>query len=545
MSAKSIYFFLKIIYMAQNNSKLSGKLELNWVNKNKTLIVSDYEKVKYEWVDRNDYRVSEVRLFKEVGKFGENATDNLIICGDSLNALTSLTKIPEYRQKYVNKVKLIYIDPPFNTGQMFANYDDQLEHSVWLTMMRDRILKAYELLSDDGSLWVHLDDTELYHFKLVLDEIFGKENFVATVIWQKVYSPRNDAKFFSCDQDYILVYAKDNEKFKVNRLARTEKSDKNYTNPDNDLRGPWQSLPIIAKTVSLKNIYPITSLSGKEIYPPKGKCWSVSEIRFKELVEDGRIWWGKDNKGGAPRQKQFLSKVKNLIPQTLWKYEEVGHNAEAREEIKKLFPDIEPFQTPKPERLLKRIIQIATNEGDIVLDYFAGSGTTAAVAQKLKRRWIIVEKNENTVNIFTVPRLKKVISGEDKGRISEEINWNGGGGFTYFQVEKSMFDTRSGIICLAENALNGKLAKLVATQLEYDYQPDNEHFCGKKGDVLLAVVEGMLTEGLLNFLLNSKDENKFLEVAALAVDPDLESKKIENCRIGRIPNNILRHYARI
>ncbi|KLL02762.1 MAG: hypothetical protein MRERV_71c001, partial [Mycoplasmataceae bacterium RV_VA103A] len=522
-----------------------GKLELNWVNKNKTLIVKDYDKGQYEWVEPNDYRVSEVRLFKEMEKVGENSSDNLIICGDSLNALTSLSKIPEYRKKYVNKVKLIYIDPPFNTGQMFANYDDQLEHSVWLTMMRDRVLKAYELLSDDGSLWVHLDDTELYHFKLVLDEIFGKENFVATVIWQKVYSPRNDAKFFSCDQDYILVYAKDNERFKINRSPRTEKQDKAYTNPDNDPRGPWMSLPIIAKTMSPNCVYPITSPLGKIVYPPKGRSWTVSQTRLLEMANDNLIWWGKDNENNAPRQKRFLSRVKDLVPQTLWKYEEVGHNAEAREEIKELFPEIEPFATPKPERLLKRIIQIATNEGDIVLDYFAGSGTTAAVAQKLKRKWIIVENNENTINNFAVPRLKKVISGEDKGGISEEVNWTGGGGFTYFQVEKSMFEVHSGIICIAEHALNGELAKLVATQLEYDYQPDNEHFCGKRGDTLLAVVDGMLTEGLINFLLNSMDENKFLEIAALSVDPELKDKKFGNIKIGKIPINILRHYARI
>ena len=246
--------------MTQNNNKLSGKLELNWVNKNKTLIVKDYDKGQYEWVDPNDYRVSEVRLLKEMESFGENSADNLIICGDSLNALISLTKIPEYRQKYVNKVKLIYIDPPFNTGQMFANYDDQLEHSVWLTMMRDRVLKAQELLSDDGSLWVHLDDTELYHFKLVLDEIFGKENFVATVIWQKTRSPRNDAKYFSFDQDYILVYAKDIDKFKINRLNRTEKQNKAYKNPDNDPRGPWTSGDLGVKTVVPKNVYPIKIL---------------------------------------------------------------------------------------------------------------------------------------------------------------------------------------------------------------------------------------------------------------------------------------------
>ncbi|CAJ0882292.1 10645_t:CDS:2 [Entrophospora sp. SA101] len=318
-------------------------------------------------------------------KFGENSADNLIICGDSLNALTSLTKIPEYRKKYVNKVKLIYIDPPFNTGQMFANYDDQLEHSI-------------------------------------------------------------------------------------------------YKNPDNDPRGSWIEGDFTIGEIT-GNRYSITT-PGKE-------------------------------RNNVPRIKFFLSEASDLMPTTWWSHEEAGHNNEAKKEILKLFPDIEPFQTPKPERLLQRIIQIATNEGDIVLDYFAGSGTTAAVAQKLRRKWVIVEKNEDTVNTFAVPRLKKVISGEDKGGI----------------MEKSMFDTHSGIICLAENVLNGKLAKLVATQLEYDYQPENEYFCGKKGDVLLAVVEGMLTDGLLNFLLNSKEEKQFLEVAALAVDPDLESKNYNNVKI--------------
>ncbi|KLL01830.1 MAG: DNA restriction-modification system, DNA methylase [Mycoplasmataceae bacterium RC_NB112A] len=511
-SPKRVFFstFLKrlINYMNQNGKKLSGKLELNWVNKNKTLIVSNYEKIKYEWVDPNDYRVSEVRLLKEVEKFGENSADNLVICGDSLNALTSLIKIPEYRKKYVNKVKLIYIDSPFNTGQMFANYDDQLEHSVWLAMMRDSILKAYELLSDDGSLWVHLDDTELYHFKLVLDEVFGKENFVANVVWQKSYSPRSNAKFFSVDQDYILVYAKDIERFRINLLERTEKQDEAYKNRDNDPRGVWKAGGLDVGGINRANIYPITTPSRRTIHPPKGSSWRVSQTRFQELVKDNRIWWGKSG-DNVPSIKRFLSEVQDLIPQTLWKHEEAGHNDEAKKEIKKLFPEIEPFQTPKPERLLKRIIQIATNEGDIVLDYFAGSGTTATVAQKLKRKWIMVEKNEDTVNTFTAQRLKKVISGEDKGGISEEVNWTGGGGFTYFSVEKSMFATHSGIICLAENVLNGKLAKLVATQLEYDYQPENEYFCGKKGDVLLAVVEGMLTDGLLNFCLTQKEKMSF------------------------------------
>jgi adenine-specific DNA-methyltransferase len=297
--------------------------------------------------------------------------------------------------------------------------------------------------------------------------------------------------------------------------------------------------------------YPIAAPNGEKVFPMRRSARGVEDEgrwRWGVLTYEQRkneIDWVEGKNGWQPFVRQYADETEKKPPSSIWHYGEVGSSATAKKEIKKLFSEIEPFATPKPERLLQRIIQIATNEGDIVLDYFAGSGTTAAVALKLKRKWIIVEKNEDTVNTFTVPRLKKVVSGEDKGGISEEVNWTGGGGFTYFSVEKSMFDTRSGIICLAENVLNGKLAKLVATQLEYDYQPENEYFCGKKGDTLLAVVEGMLTDGLLNFLLNSKDENKFLEIAALAVDPDLESKNYSQVKIGRIPNNILRHYARI
>ncbi|MCE8170017.1 MAG: site-specific DNA-methyltransferase, partial [Candidatus Moeniiplasma glomeromycotorum] len=522
--------------------------------KNKTLIVSDYEKIKYEWVNSNDYRVSEVRLLKEIEKIGDNSSDSLIICGDSLNALTSLTKIPEYRKKYVNKVKLIYIDPPFNTGQMFTNYDDQLEHSVWLTMMRDRVLKAYELLSDDGSLWVHLDDTELYHFKIVLDEIFGKENFISSVIWEKMYLLKEDAKQFSQGHDTILIYSKDKEKWKPNFLEKKlNLGDFKFQ----DEKGRHYKRVTLRKTGSNSAradrpnmFYPITAPNGEIVYPIRRSqdvedegCWRWGMLTYEERKNE--IDWVKGKNGWQPFVRQYADETEKKPPSSIWHYSEVGSSATAKKEIKKLFPEIEPFQTPKPERLLQRIIEIATNEGDIVLDYFAGSGTTAAVAQKLKRKWVIVEKNEDTVNIFVVPRLKKVVSGEDKGGISEEVNWNGVGGFTYFSVEKFMFEVHSGIICLAENVLNGKLAKLVATQLEYDYQPENEYFCGKKGDVLLAVVEGMLTDGLLNFLLNSKDENNFLEIAALAVDPELNDKNYNNVKIGRIPNNILRHYARV
>lgn len=383
----------------------SGRLTLSWVGKEKSLLGTSNG--GYEWVDRDDPRIAEVRLLHErdaVGEVGPSvqaAADNLLIVGDSYDALHVLTRIPEYAEHYLGKVKLVYIDPPFNTGQAFEQYDDALEHSVWLTMMRDRLLLIRDLLAPDGSVWVHLDDAEMAYCRILMDEIFGRGNFIASVVWQKVYSPKNSARHLSIDQDYLVVFAKDAETWRPHPLPRTAEMDAAYRNPDFDERGPWKPGDLVANKPYSLGTFSITTPSGRVIPgPPPGRYWRVSESRLRELDDDDRIWWGEEG-DNIPALKRFLNEVRGRVPQTLWLYAEVGHNQTGKNEIQALFPGIAAFVTPKPERLIKRLLQVGTKPGDIVLDCFAGSGTTAGVAHKMGRRWVTVEKEASTVETFT------------------------------------------------------------------------------------------------------------------------------------------------
>lgn len=397
-----------------------GRLELTWTNKHRRLLA--YEDGSYAWVDPSDYRVAEVRLLDDAGTVGEvradaeRAKDNLLIRGDALNALTSLAELPEFASEYVGKVKLVYIDPPFNTGQAFEQYDDGLEHSVWLTMMRDRLLLIKRLLAPDGSVWVHLDDTEMAYCKAVMDDVFGRNAFLATVVWQKRYSRENRAAFGSA-HDYILVYAPMGTDWKAvrNRLRRV--GAKEYSNPNDDPRGPWRGIPFTAQGFRANQMYPIVAPNGKVHRPSKGRCWGAIESRFKEHLAAGRVYWGKDG-NAQPQIIRYLADDEGLVPMTWWPHGEVGHTDEAKKEVLALVPDSEPFATPKPERLMSRIVEIASDPGDLVLDCFAGSGTTAAVAHKLNRRWVTVERSQATVSGYTSPRLQQVVAGTDAGGIS-------------------------------------------------------------------------------------------------------------------------------
>lgn len=299
-------------------------------------------------------------------------------------------------------------DPPFNTAQTFASYEDNLEHSIWLTMMRDRLLHIKKLLAENGSIWVHLDDVENHRMRLLMDEVFGSANFVAEVIWQRVASPKNSAKHLSDDNDFILIYAKDKGIWRRNKLPRPHSMNSIYSNPDNDPRGPWTSGSFNANKPYSAGVYPVKTPSGRVIAgPPAGTYWRYSEESLREMDADNRIWWGSKQES-SPRIKRFLSEVDGAMPRTLWPHTEVGHGQTASNEMKSLFPNQVPFSTPKPERLLERIIHIGSNPGDIVLDVFAGSGTTAAVAQKMGRRWVTCELLEPTFATFTRPRLEMV-----------------------------------------------------------------------------------------------------------------------------------------
>ncbi|HOK80238.1 MAG TPA: site-specific DNA-methyltransferase [bacterium] len=353
--------------------------------------------------------------------------DNLIIKGNNLLALHSLKK------RFAGKVKLIYIDPPYNTGKDSFKYNDSFNHSSWLIFMKNRLIVAKDLLSNDGTIWINIDDNEGHYLKILCDEIFGRENFVINFIWQKKYSPANDAKWFSDNHDHILVFAKNKESFKPNLLPRTDEMNNRYFNPDNDPRGPWKPGGFSVKTYKKEYDYPIETPSGKIVYPPKGSCWQTSKENYLKLLKDNRIWFGPNN-DAKPQLKQFLSEVQHgVVCKSIWLYDEVGHNQISRKEIVNLFDDF-TFSTPKPERLIQRILHLGSNEGDLVLDFFAGSGTTGAVAMKMKRQFILTEQMEY-INSVTVARLKKVTSGE-LGGISKEVGWKGGGDFVYLELMK-------------------------------------------------------------------------------------------------------------
>lgn len=361
---------------------------------------------------------------------GGNAHGNLLVQGDNLDALKAL--IPHY----AGAVKCIFIDPPYNTRKDFQHYRDNLQHAQWLEMMFPRLELLQALLAEDGSIWAIIDDDEGHYLKVLMDEIFGRRNFVANVVWQKKFSPQNDAKWLSDSHDHILVYAKSKEIWRPNLLPRTAKMDSRYANPDNDARGAWTAGDCSVKTYNAEYDYPVTTPSGRTVTPPAGACWRFSKEKFHALIQDERIYFGKTGRN-IPRYKRFLTEVREgIVSTTLWTHAEVGHNQEAKQEIKQFDLD-SVFTTPKPEKLLHRILHLATQPGDLVLDSFLGSGTTAAVAHKMSRRWIGVEMGEHAVT-HCVPRLRAVIAGE-QGGVSKTTNWEGGGGFRFLRLGDAVF----------------------------------------------------------------------------------------------------------
>jgi len=390
---------------------------LNWSNRDEDLTRS---------------ALTPYRLLEPVASlsYGEEDSSNMLIEGDNLDALKALLPY------YAGQVKCIFIDPPYNTRSAFEHYDDNMEHAKWLSMMYPRLELLRELLAEDGSIWITLDDAEAHYLKVIMDEIFLRKNFVSTLIWEKADSPRNSARQFSSDHDFIFVYSK-NDKWRPRKLPRDERSNAIYTNPDNDPRGPWLPGDPYANKPYSKGTYTLTGPTGRTFSPPPGRFWRISEDKLRELDEDGRIWWG-PKRDARPSIKKFLSEVGDLVPRTLWRKEDVGSNRTSKNELRKLFPGDVAFDTPKPEALLERVIRIATEEGDIVLDSFLGSGTTAAVAHKMKRRWIGVEAGEHARSMCQ-PRLVKVVDGE-KGGVSEVVGWQGGGGFRFYKLGVPVFD---------------------------------------------------------------------------------------------------------
>lgn len=438
------------------------KLELTWIGKENRpkleprILLEDPEKSYHA-----PYRVS-----------GNDLFDNKLIFGDNLLALKAL------EQEYAGKVKCVFIDPPYNTGSAFEHYDDGVEHSLWLSLMRDRLELIKRLLSEDGSLWITIDDNEAHYLKVLCDEVFGRLNFVANPIWQKKYTMANDAKWLAETHDHILVFAKNKATWRPNRLERTAEMDKRYKNPDNHPKGPWKATPIYAKRSGseAEQAFEFTFKNGVTWKAPLGTSPRFPVHKMKEMDENDEFWFGK-NGTANPSRKTFLSELKIEGPPapTIWLHSEAGNNHEAREEVKALSAK-ESFATPKPEKLLKRVLDLATDFGDLVLDSFLGSGTTAAVAHKMGRRWIGIELGEHC-HTHCIPRLQKVIDGEDSGGITKAVDWKGGGGFRYYKLAPSLLEKDKWDNWVISKDYNPSMLAQAVCKLEgFTYEPSDTHY---------------------------------------------------------------------
>ena len=510
---------------------MSNKLELTWYGKDEPIRV-------------------EPRLLIENTALSNTAADsetqNMLIHGDNLLALKAL------ESKFAGQVKCIYIDPPYNTGSAFEHYDDNLEHSQWLNLMRPRLELLRSLLSDSGSIWISIDDDEGHYLKVLCDEVFGRSNFVSTVIWEKKYAPQGNAQWFTDSHDFLLVYAKNKVGWTPNLLPRSESMNAKYKNPDNDPKGLWrpdnatislsggQRGAQYARTGYCENIYELKAPNGKTYLPPQGRCWYYPEERMMQAIEEGKIFFGKDGQG-APQLKRYLSEVKQgATAMTIWKRDEVGDNQEAKREVRIFNPE-SVFATPKPERLVERVLTLGSAPGDLVLDSFLGSGTTAAVAQKMGRRWIGVEMGNHAYTHCKV-RMDKVIAGEDPGGITKAQNWQGGGGYRFYEVaptliNKDPFDE----YVINEDYDANMLAAAVALHEGFRYQPDGDLFwkqsVGNENSYLFVTTRH-LNSPYLDSIKDTMEEGEYLIIACRSFDSGLD-KAYDNITVKKIPQMLL------
>jgi adenine-specific DNA-methyltransferase len=511
------------------------RLELTWIGKENRpkleprILLEEPEKSYHA-----AHRVSKKDIF-----------DNRLIFGDNLLALKAL------EQEFAGKVKCVFIDPPYNTGSAFTHYDDGVEHSIWLSLMRDRLELIRRLLSDDGSLWITIDDNEAHYLKVLCDEVFGRGNFVSNVMWQKKSSPQANSVWLSDSHDHVLVYAKQKDNWRPNLLPRTDDADARYSNPDNDPRGPWTSGDFtisltggqrgaqFARTGFSENIFEIVTPSGRKLKPTNGRCWGASPTRYAELRADNRIWFG-ENGNNVPRIKRFLSEVQEgIVCTTVWLRSEVGDNQDAKREVS-AFNSVNVFSTPKPEKLLSRIIQLSSRPGDVILDSFAGSGTTGAVAHKMGRRWIMVELGEHC-HTHILPRLKKVIDGEDEGGVTKAVDWKGGGGFRYYRIAPSLLKEDKWGNWVISKEYNAAMLSEALCKLEgFTYAPSDSIYWQQGHSTeqdFLYVTTAQLNHDQLQQLSDEVGQDRTLLVLCTAFRG--RADRYPNLTVKKIPKQVL------
>ena len=515
------------------------KLELTWIGKEKRARLEPRILLEDPGLTYHaDHRVTTGDVF-----------DNRLIRGDNLLALKALD------QEFAGQVKCIFIDPPYNTGAAFEQYDDGVEHSLWLSLMRDRMEALRHLLRPDGSLWASLDDNEAHYFKVLGDEVFGRSCFIADISWQKRDGPPNDRKIGSI-HDHILVWGRERLSSSKKTLAeeafnlmpRTEKADAQYqvfaepTGPDS--RGPFRKIDTTANGKGGRYVeslfYPIRNpFTNEEVWPRKGTCWRHSREEMERLQGDRRLFWGAKGTATTPMRKLFKYEAKaGMTAPSIWP--DVALNQHASAEMEALFGQKAFFETPKPEGLLARIVHIASNPGDWVLDSFAGSGTTGAVAHKLGRRWVMVELGEQCLT-HIVPRLKKVINGEDQGGISRSVGWKGGGGFRYYHLAPSLLEMdRFGNYVISKQYNAAMLAEAMCKQMAFAYAPSEtvywQHGHSTEQDFIYVTTQTLSREQLQK-LSDEVGPQRSLLVCCSAYRT--KSDAFSNLNLTKIPQAVL------
>jgi len=496
-------------------------------------------KLELTWVGKDERHKPEPRVLIYDASLSHHAQswrrgdqfDNRLIFGDNLLGLKAL------QQEFSNRIKCILLDPPYNTGAAWEHYDDGLEHSLWLSLMQERLKISKELLADDGSIWICLDDNEVHYLKVICDEIFGRSNFLATVVWQHSVQGKGYSGKFSVHHNYLLSYRK-SEKFVLRDLPRTEEHNVNYSNPDNDPNGPWRAGDVRNALFRPNLIYDLKTPSGKTIKAP-AKGWRWSRETMADKIRRGQIIFKDDETRIV--HKIYLQEQEGRVPETVWLGQDVGTTREASTESKDLFGPENAFATPKPERLIERVLRIATNPGDLVLDSFAGSGTTGAVAHKMGRSWIMIEMGEHC-HTHIVPRLKKVVDGTDDGGISQAVGWKGGGGYRYYRLAPSLIKKDVWGNEVINSEYNPEMVAEAVCKLEgFVYAPSDTEFWRQghstENDFIYVTTQTLTAEQLerISDEVGPKSTLLICCGAFRAKDPE----RFKNVTLKKIPKTVL------